>query len=68
MNIEKIPVSIVIPNYNRILKLFRLIKSLDTLNPALDEIIIIENNSKDGTKRLLRKWNKLKRSFKKKIL
>lgn len=67
-NIEKIPVSVVIPTYNRILKLFRLLKSLDTLNPAPDEIIIIDDNSQDGTKKLLKKWNKLKRSYKKKVI
>lgn len=66
--IEKIPVSIVIPTYNRILKLFILLKSLDKLNPIPDEIIIIDDNSNDKTKELLTKWKKIKRNYKKQII
>ena len=53
MILEKIPVSIIIPTYNRVLKLFRLLKSLDKLSPIPDEIIIVDDNSKDKTKDLL---------------
>jgi len=66
--IEKIPVSVVIPTYNRIFKLFRLLKSLDKLNPIPDEIIIVDDNSKDKTKELLIQWKKIKRNYEKKII
>jgi len=66
--LEKIPVSIVVPTYNRIFKLFRLLKSLDKLNPIPDEIIIVDDNSKDKTKELLIKWKKIKREYEKKII
>ncbi len=65
---EKIPVSIVIPTYNRITKLVRLLKSLDQLNPIPDEIIIVDDNSKDNTKDLLTKWQKIKREYDKKVI
>ena len=45
MRKEKIQVSVIVPTYNRILKLFRLLKSLDKLNPIQDEIVIIDDNS-----------------------
>ncbi|MFX1453060.1 MAG: glycosyltransferase [Promethearchaeota archaeon] len=56
------------PTYNRILKLYRLLKSLDRLNPIPDEIIIVDDNSKDKTKKLLIKWEKIKRAYKKEII
>ncbi len=65
---EKIPVSIVIPTYNRLQKLFRLLKSLDKLNSIPDEIIIIDDNSSDGTKDLLKSWIKIKREYRKEII
>ena len=68
MKIGQIPVSIVIPTYNRILKLFRLLKSLDKLNPLPDEIIIVDDGSTDGTRNLLEKWVKLKRGYQKFII
>jgi len=66
--IEKIPVSVVIPTYNRIFKLFRLLKSLDKLNPIPDEIIIVDDNSKDKTKELLISWKKIKRNYEKEVI
>ncbi|MHA2051863.1 MAG: glycosyltransferase family 2 protein [Promethearchaeota archaeon] len=68
MKKEKIPVSVVIPTYNRILKLFRLLKSLDKLNPIPDEIIIVDDDSKDDTKQLLEKWKKITRQYHKEII
>ena len=68
MKKEKISVSVIIPTYNRISKLFRLLKSLDKLNPIPDEIIIIDDNSNDGTRKLLERWKALKRGFHKKII
>lgn len=68
MRKEKVPVSVVIPTYNRILKLFRLLKSLDKLNPIPDEIIIVDDNSNDGAKVLLDKWKRIKREYHKEII
>lgn len=68
MRKEKIAVSLIVPTYNRILKLFRLMKSLDKLNPIPDEIIIIDDNSTDGTGKLLDKWSRIKREYHKEII
>ena len=65
---KSIPVSLVIPTYNRVQKLVRLLKSLDKLTPAPDEVIIIDDNSKDGTQRILKKWKTIERGFKKKVI
>lgn len=65
---EKVQVSVVVPTYNRILKLFRLLKSLDRLHPIPDEIIIVDDNSNDGTKDLLKKWSKINRTYNKVII
>lgn len=68
MRNEKIPVSVIVPTYNRILQLFRLLKSLDKLNPMPDEIIIVDDNSTDGTGKLLYKWKRIKRDYHKEII
>lgn len=68
MRKERFPVSVVIPTYNRILKLFRLLKSLDRLNSIPDEIIIVDDNSNDGTKVLLDKWKNIRREYYKEII
>ena len=68
MRKEKIAVSLVIPTYNRILKLFRLLKSLDKLDPIPNEIIIVDDNSTDGTGKLLDRWKRIKREYNKKII
>lgn len=68
MRKEKISVSLIIPTYNRILKLFRLLKSLDKLNPMPDEIIIVDDNSTDETGELLDKWKKIKLEYHKEII
>ncbi|KKM02475.1 hypothetical protein LCGC14_1784050 [marine sediment metagenome] len=68
MKKEKFAVSLVIPTYNRILKLFRLLKSLDKLNPIPDEIIIVDDNSTDGSGKLLDKWKRIKREYHKEII
>ena len=68
MRIEQLPVSLVIPTYNRVQKLFRLLKSLDKLNPIPDEIIIVDDHSTDGTDTLLTKWQRIIQPFSKKIL
>lgn len=66
--IEKIPATLIVPTYNRILKLFRLLKSLDKLDPIPDEIIIIDDKSNDGTQNLLKKWKTIKRAYNKEII
>ena len=68
MKNEKISVSLIIPTFNRVSKLFRLMKSLDKLNPYPEEIIIIDDNSTDGTKNLLTKWKAVKGNSKKRII
>ncbi len=65
---EKIPVSIVIPTYNRITKLFRLLKSLNHLDPMPDEVIIIDDHSNDQTPELLKRWKDIENGFSKKIV
>ena len=66
--IRKIYVSLVIPTYNRLSKLFRLLKSLNQLNPFPEEVIIIDDHSKDQTPELLKRWEGIKCGFKKKII
>lgn len=68
MKNESLPVSLVIPTYNRVQKLYRLLRSLDCSRTFPEEIIIIDDNSKDSTKKLLKRWNKLERPFKKKVI
>lgn len=68
MKKERVHVSVVVPTYNRIFKLFRLLKSLDKLNPIPDEIIIVDDNSNDGTKILLDKWKSIRRGYYKGII
>ncbi|MFW9972904.1 MAG: glycosyltransferase family 2 protein, partial [Candidatus Odinarchaeota archaeon] len=65
---RKIPVSLVVPTYNRLLKLFRLLKSLNNLDPLPDEVIIIDDYSKDRTPDLLKRWEYMKNGFTKKIV
>ena len=63
-----IKVSLVIPTYNRIMKLFRLLKSLNRLIPLPDEVIIIDDRSTDQTPELLKRWKVLNNGFCKKIV
>ncbi len=68
MSKEKIDATIAIPTYNRVMKLFHLLKSLDRLNPIPDEIIIIDDNSNDGTPGSLEKWKFIKKDYYKKLI
>ncbi len=43
-------------------------KSLDKLNSIPDEIIIIDDNSSDGTKELLNRWMRIEREYNKEII
>ncbi len=65
---KHIQVSLVIPTYNRILKLFRLLKSLNQLTPLPDEVIIIDDHSTDQTPELLKRWKDLDNGICKKIV
>jgi len=51
-----IKISIVIPTYNRLASLKLLIKSIENLIESPDEVIIINDGSKDGTKEFLKIW------------
>ncbi|KKK84563.1 hypothetical protein LCGC14_2782100 [marine sediment metagenome] len=61
-------ISLVIPTFNRLMKLFRLLKSLNILKPKPNEIIIIDDNSTDQTPELLKRWRERTNGFKKKII
>jgi len=61
-------ISLVIPTFNRLMKLFRLLKSLNRLKPKPYEIIIIDDNSTDQTPELLKRWRERTNGFKKKII
>ncbi|TKJ26351.1 MAG: hypothetical protein CEE42_04795 [Promethearchaeota archaeon Loki_b31] len=63
-----IQVSLVIPTYNRLMKLFRLLKSLNRLTPLPDEVIIIDDHSTDQTPELLKRWKDLGNGICKKIV
>jgi len=63
-----IQVSLVIPTYNRLMKLFRLLKSLNRLTPLPDEVIIIDDHSMDQTPELLQRWKDLDNRICKKIV
>lgn len=68
MSQELLPISIVVPTFNRVAKLVRLLKSLDKLNPIASEVIIVDDNSTDGTRRILKKWQSIRRDYGKKIV
>ncbi len=63
-----IQASIVIPTYNRIMKLFQLLKSLNRLAPLPDEVVIIDDHSFDQTPELLKRWKDLDNGVSKKIV
>ena len=65
---ENLPVSIIIPTYNRVQKLFKLLKSIRNLTPLPNEVIIIDDNSTDGTKEILKKWKRISSRYNKTIL
>ena len=65
---EIIPVSIIIPTYNRVQKLFKLLKSIKSLTPLPNEVIVIDDNSTDGTKEILKKWKAVSSEYNKRIL
>ena len=65
---ENLPVSIIIPTYNRVQKLFRLLKSIKYLAPLPNEVLVIDDNSTDGTKEILKKWKGVSSKYNKRIL
>jgi len=65
---KTIPVSIIIPTYNRVQKLFKLLKSINNLTPLPNEVIVIDDNSIDGTKELLKKWKTVLCKYNKRLL
>ncbi|MFW9881108.1 MAG: glycosyltransferase [Candidatus Thorarchaeota archaeon] len=56
-------ISIVIPTHNRIEKLKNLLKSVENLNVAPNEVIIINDGSSDQTKNYLKNWECEKHKF-----
>ena len=61
MDLKKYPpVSIIIPNWNGGEKLMRLLKSIKELDYPCHELIIIDNDSTDGSNRKIKKLNGLK--------
>lgn len=66
--IEILGVTVIIPTYDRVQKLINLLKSIKNLTPLPDEVIVIDDNSKDGTKRILEKWKKISSRYNKVIL
>ena len=49
-------ISIVIPTHNRVRKLQQLLKSIEKLNSIPNEVIVVNDGSKDQTKIFLKKW------------
>ncbi len=56
-------ISIVIPTHNRVRMLQRLLKSVDALEQAPDEVIIINDGSSDQTQNFLKEWEKINHKF-----
>ena len=56
-------ISIVIPTHNRVRMLQRLLKSVNTLELAPDEVIIINDGSSDQTPNHLKSWEKNNHNF-----
>ncbi len=56
-------ISIVIPTHNRVRMLQRLLKSVDALELAPDEVIIINDGSSDQTHNFLKEWEKNNHNF-----
>ena len=50
-----IKISVIIPTYNRKLFLFKAIESVFKQSEPVDEVIVIDNNSDDGTQYFIRK-------------
>ncbi len=65
---RRLHVSLVIPTYNRLMKLVRLLKSLNQLNPLPEEVIVIDDHSEDQTAELLKRWKAINNDFKKKVI
>ncbi len=65
---RRVNVSLVIPTYNRLMKLVRLLKSLNRLIILPDEVIIVDDHSNDQTAELLKRWNAINNGFKKKVI
>ncbi len=55
--------SVVIPTYNRLTSLIRLVKSLEVLKEFPEEVVIINDGSEDRTKEYLNQWEREKHDF-----
>ncbi len=64
-----ISASVVIPTHNRASKLGRLLDSLDRLEKAVpEEVIVVADRCTDGTNRLLTRWEKSNHQFQTKVI
>lgn len=61
-------ISIVIVTYNRLNKLNKALDCYDDLTTKPQNIIVVNNNSSDGTKNYLEKWLKIPSSYQKHVL
>ncbi len=67
MNEKKIGISVVIPSYNRVLFLSRAINSVLNQSQQVNEIILVDNGSNDGTVSFIKeKYNMVKVIYEKK--
>jgi len=57
---KKIIFSVIIPTYNRVEKLKKAINSVTNQTYKNWEIIIVDNHSKDGTKKMVKNYNNIK--------
>ncbi len=65
---KHIQVTLIIPTYYQLMKLFRFLKSLIQLTPLPDEVIIIDDRSTDQTPELLKRWKDFNNRICKKIV
>ncbi|HDZ18991.1 hypothetical protein LCGC14_0689600 [marine sediment metagenome] len=62
-NLKPKTVSIVIPTHNRVKMLQRLLQSVEALELAPDEVIIVNDGSSDQTHNFLKEWENIKHNF-----
>ena len=65
---KKIKIACVIVTYNRLEKLRKCLSCYENQSICPSEIIIVNNNSSDGTKEFLEQWKCLDSSIKKTVI
>lgn len=61
--VVRAPISVVVPTYNDARRLVRLFASLDALDPAPEEVVVVDDGSSDDTPSLLSEWSSAPRRF-----